>query len=71
MHMITNPDLIITRCNMIDDTFLFVIAVLAARTFLKNRASDPVRRGRPFPVWLSEVVGAVGAGRLGEAVSRN
>lgn len=47
-----------------------------APTFLKNRASDPVRRGRPLPVWGSEVVSAAVA-RLGEAmrpgevVSRN
>lgn len=39
-------------------------------TFLKNRASEPVRRGRPLPVWGSEVAGAE-AMRLGEAVSRN
>lgn len=40
------------------------------RTFLKKRASDPVRLGRPFPAWVSEVV-ATAVGRLGEAVSRN
>lgn len=38
-----------------------------APTFLKNRASDPVRRGRPLPVWRSEVVSAAVA-RLGEAM---
>lgn len=37
-------------------------------TFLKKRASEPVRRGRPFPAWGSEVTAVV---RPGEAVSRN
>lgn len=37
-------------------------------TFLKKRASEPVRRGRLLPAWGSEVTPVV---RPGEAVSRN
>lgn len=40
-------------------------------TFLKNRASDPVRRGRPLPVCGSVVMATAAAGRLGDDVSRN
>lgn len=40
----------------------------AALTFLKNRASDPVRRGRP-PVWVSEGAGSSATAGSSEVVS--